>query len=79
MKKKTIKEWKDENYNKRISHDPTHEHNLPSVQKWQPNLLAPMPYVPIHYVGKIETPVNMRLNNHRKDAKSEAPILACKP
>ena len=40
----------------------------------QPNVLAPMPYVPIHYVGKIETPFNMRLNNHRKDAKSEAPI-----
>ena len=30
------------------------------------------------YVGKSETPFNIRLNNHRKDAKSQASILECK-
>ena len=32
----------------------------------------------LQYVGKSETPFNILLNNHRKDAKSEALILACK-
>ena len=34
--------------------------------------------MPIKYVGKGETPFNIRLKNHRKDAKSQASILACK-
>ena len=29
-------------------------------------------------IGKSETPFNIRLNNHKKDAKSEASILAGK-
>ena len=32
----------------------------------------------LQYVGKSETPLNIRLNNHRKDAKSQASILARK-
>ena len=32
----------------------------------------------LQYVGKNETPLNIRLNNHRKDAKSQASILARK-
>ena len=32
----------------------------------------------LQYVGKSETPFNIRLNNHTKDAKSQASILACK-
>ena len=32
----------------------------------------------LQYVRKNETPFNIRLKNHRKDAKSEASILACK-
>ena len=32
----------------------------------------------LEYVGKSETPFNIRLNNHRKDAKSQALILVCK-
>ena len=32
----------------------------------------------LQYVGKSETPFNIRLNNHRKDAEWEASILACK-
>ena len=32
----------------------------------------------LQYVGKSETPFNIRLNNHRKDTKSKASILACK-
>ena len=31
----------------------------------------------LQYVGKSETPFNVRRNNHRKDAKSQASILAC--
>ena len=30
------------------------------------------------YVGKSETPFNIRLSDHRKDAKSQALILVCK-
>ena len=30
------------------------------------------------YIGKSETPFNIRLNNHRKDSKKPNPILACK-
>ena len=30
------------------------------------------------YVGKSETPFHIRFNNHRKDAKSQASVLACK-
>ena len=32
----------------------------------------------IQYIGKSGTPFNIRLNNHRKDAKSQASILPCK-
>ena len=32
----------------------------------------------LQYVGKSETLFNVRLNNHRKDAKSQVSILACK-
>ena len=32
----------------------------------------------IQYIGKSETPFNIRLNNHRKDSKKPNPILACK-
>ena len=32
----------------------------------------------LQYVGKSETPFNIRLNNHRKDAKLHAQILVCK-
>ena len=32
----------------------------------------------LQYVAKSETPFNIRLNNHRKGAKSQASILACK-
>ena len=30
------------------------------------------------YAGKAETAFNIRLNNHRKDAKDSSPILACR-
>ena len=30
------------------------------------------------YVGKSETSLNIRLNNHRKDSKNKNPILACR-
>ena len=32
----------------------------------------------IQYVGKSETPLNIRLNNHRKDVKNPNAISACK-
>ena len=32
----------------------------------------------LQYVGKSETPFNIHLNNHRKDAKLGASILTCK-
>ena len=32
----------------------------------------------VQYVGKSESPFNIRLNNHRKDSKKLNPILACK-
>ena len=32
----------------------------------------------LQYVGKSETPFKIRLHNDRKDAKSEASVLACK-
>ena len=32
----------------------------------------------LKYAGKSATPFNIRLNTHRKDAKSQASILACK-
>ena len=32
----------------------------------------------LKYVGKSRIPFNIRFNNHRKDAKSQASILACK-
>ena len=32
----------------------------------------------LQYVGKSEIPFNIPLNNHRKDTKSQASILACK-
>ena len=32
----------------------------------------------IQYVGKSETPFNIRLNNHRKDIKKQNAIEACK-
>ena len=32
----------------------------------------------IRYVGKSETPFNIRLNNHRKDVKNPNAIPACK-
>ena len=31
----------------------------------------------LQYVGKSETPFNIRLNNHWKDTKSQASILEC--
>ena len=32
----------------------------------------------LQYVGKNETSFNVHLNSHRKDAKSQTSILACK-
>ena len=52
-------------------------HNLTCQSENQIYLLQCRIYQ-LHYVRKNETPFNICLNNHRKDTKSEASILACK-
>ena len=50
----------------------------PFMKKWKPDLFTSMPYMSTSLCWKKWDSFNIRLNNNRKDAKSQYSILVCK-